>query len=120
MACRDRVVFSGANGRMSVYAADTGQRLWEAEHLAGGYCSPQDLFVIDGLVWSGAIDTPKSGGIFVGRDLETGEAKRDIPPQKVPYTLGHHRCHRAKATSRFILPRRRESSSTTSPTAGRT
>lgn len=103
VAYHDRVLFSGANGRMSVYAADTGERLWEAEHLTGGYRSPQDLFVIDGLVWSGAIASPRSSGVFVGRDLETGEAKRDIPPQKVPYTFGHHRCYRAKATSRFIL-----------------
>jgi len=103
VAYKDYVFFAGANRRMSAYSADTGERLWEAEHLRGGYCSPQDLFVIDDLVWSGAIDTPRNSGIFVGRDIRTGELKRDIPPQKVPYTFGHHRCHRAKATSRFIL-----------------
>jgi outer membrane protein assembly factor BamB len=103
VAYKDYVLFSGANGRMSCYAANTGERLWEAEHLKGGYCSPQDLFVIDDLVWSGAVDSPKNTGVFVGRDLQTGEPKREIPPQDVPYTFGHHRCHRAKATSRFIL-----------------
>jgi len=103
VAYKDYVFFAGANRRMSAFSADTGERLWEAEHLRGGYCSPQDLFVIDDMVWSGAIDTPRNTGIFVGRDVRTGEPKRDIPPQDVPYTFGHHRCHRAKATSRFIL-----------------
>ncbi len=103
VAYEDYVFFAGANRRLSGYSADTGERLWEAEHLRGGYCSPQDLFVIDDMVWSGAIDTPRNTGIFVGRDVRTGEQKRDIPPQDVPYTFGHHRCHRAKATSRFIL-----------------
>ena len=103
LAYKDYVLFSGANGRMSAFSAETGKRLWEAEHLRGGYCSPQDLFVIDDTVWSGAIANPRNSGVFVGRDLRTGDQKRDIPPKEVPYTFGHHRCHRAKATSRFIL-----------------
>jgi len=103
VAYQDYVLFAGANRRMSAYSAETGEKLWETEHLRGGYCSPQDLFVIDDVVWSGAIDTPRNTGIFVGRDIRTGELKRDIPRQDVPYTFGHHRCHRAKATSRFIL-----------------
>ncbi|MBC8869282.1 MAG: PQQ-binding-like beta-propeller repeat protein [Planctomycetes bacterium] len=103
VAYKDYVFFAGANRRMSAFSAETGERLWEAEHLRGGYCSPQDLFVIDDMVWSGAIDTPRNTGIFVGRDVRTGELRRDIPAQDVPYTFGHHRCHRAKATSRFIL-----------------
>jgi len=97
------VLFAGDNRRMSAYAADTGKKLWEAGHLRGGYCSPRDLLVIDGLVWSGAIDVPRNTGIFAGLDLLTGEPRREIPPMKVPYTFGHHRCHRVKATSRFIL-----------------
>lgn len=100
---KDYVLFAGANGLMSAYSAETGRRLWESEHLRGGYCSPQDLFVIDDLVWSGAIASPRSNGLFVGKEIETGEAARDIPAMDVPYTFGHHRCFRAKATSRFIL-----------------
>jgi outer membrane protein assembly factor BamB len=108
---KDTVLFAGANGRMSAYAADTGKKLWENDHLRGGHFSPQDMLVIDdpsagsgqAMVWSGAIVNPRSSGVFVGRDLLTGEKTREIPPMKVPYTFGHHRCHRVKATSRFIL-----------------
>jgi len=103
VAYEDYVLFAGANGRMSAYSADTGKQLWEAEHLRGGYCSPQDLFVIDDMVWSGAVASPRSSGEFAGRDLQTGDLKRTVPEKDVPYTFGHHRCHRAKATSRFIL-----------------
>jgi outer membrane protein assembly factor BamB len=103
VAYKDYVLFAGANGRMSAFSADTGERLWEEEHLRGGYCSPQDLFVIDDAVWSGAIASPRQSGQFVARDVRTGEPRRDIPAKDVPYTFGHHRCHRAKATSRFIL-----------------
>jgi outer membrane protein assembly factor BamB len=79
VAHKDVVLFAGANRRMSAYAATTGERLWETEHLRGGYFSPQDLFVIDDLVWSGAIDTPRNTGTFAGRDLRTGASKREIP-----------------------------------------
>ena len=104
VAYENYVLFAGANELMSSYNADTGRRLWETEHLRGGYCSPQDLFVIDGTVWSGAIASPRQNGQFVGRDVETGEVRRDVPENAdVPYTFGHHRCHRAKATTRFIL-----------------
>lgn len=103
VAYEDYVLFAGANGRMSAFSAETGERLWENEHLRGGYCSPQDLFVIDDVVWSGAIASPRLNGQFVGRDVRTGEQQRDVPAKDVPYTFGHHRCHRAKATARFIL-----------------
>jgi len=102
---KDYVLFAGANGKMAAFDADSGETLWEAEHLSGGHYSPKDLLVVDDLVWSAniAATRQRNFGIFVGRDLSTGKVVREIQPASVGYTFGHHRCHRVKATSRYIL-----------------
>ncbi|MHC4371588.1 MAG: outer membrane protein assembly factor BamB family protein, partial [Planctomycetota bacterium] len=101
----DYVLFAGSDGKMNGLDARDGRTLWEAEHLKGGHFSPKDLLVVDNLVWSANIAgtrQPRSG-IFVGRDLSTGEVVREIKPAEVTYHFPHHRCHRVKATSRYIL-----------------
>ena len=99
------VLFATPRGNTRALDADSGRMLWEAEHLKGGHFSPQDLLVVDDLVWSANIAGTRQPdyGTFVGRDLATGEVVRKIKPAKVTYHFPHHRCHRAKATSRYIL-----------------
>ena len=87
---------------MTALAVRTGEKLWTADHPYCGYNSPEDLFVIDGRVWAGATAKGGSGGRYVGHDLATGEKSRDYPPT-VNTSWFHHRCHRAKATERYIL-----------------
>ena len=102
---RNYVLFAGSDGKMTGLDADSGRTLWEAEHLRGGHFSPKDLVVVDDLVWSANIAGTRqpNSGIFVGRDLSTGEVVREIKPAEVTYHFPHHRCHRVKATSRYIL-----------------
>ena len=95
----------GGNNTMVALDAATGKQLWSADHPASGYKSPEDLFVIDGLVWCAATSSGGLDGVFRGRDLRTGEVKVEFPPDVKTYWF-HHRCHRGKATDRFLLTSR--------------
>ena len=99
------VLFSGGDRSMSALSADTGTTLWTSDHPRSGHNSPEDLLVVGGLVWAGEIAGGRDSGIFTGRDLYTGDIKNQFPPDVDTYWF-HHRCYRAKATDRWLLPSR--------------
>ena len=101
----DVVLFSGGDRFMSALSARTGKTLWTSDHPRSGHNSPEDLLVVGGLVWSGAIANGRDSGVFTGRDPHTGEVKNQFPPDVETYWF-HHRCYRAKATDRWLLPSR--------------
>jgi outer membrane protein assembly factor BamB len=104
VAHRGVVLFAGGDLRTSAYDARDGSLLWQGEHQPSGHFCPQDLFVIDGLVWSGAIANPKprQSGAFVGLDLRTGAVKRKLRCDTDVYFM-HQRCYRSKATERYLV-----------------
>jgi outer membrane protein assembly factor BamB len=57
---------------------------------------------MNGLVWNGDVASGSSPGTMTGRDLRTGEVKKQFPPD-VDIFWFHHRCYRAKATDNFLL-----------------
>jgi len=95
----------------------TGEKLWEAPHLEGGHHSPDDLLVIGDtppLAWSGAIAKTNLNGEFAGRRLDNGNVAQsflpdyestEFPAGWAPYYM-HHRCHRIRATQRYIIASR--------------
>ena len=85
--------------QMFAFALDSGKELWQAPYFEN-YNVPQDVFVIDGVVWTGAMRRGVDPGFTNGRDLKTGKVSATIAPQK---GWGHHRCYRNKATFRWIL-----------------
>jgi outer membrane protein assembly factor BamB len=89
------VLLSAESKTMHAFDAATGRKLWSAPHLPGGHTSPEDVLVVQNLVWCGV-------RTVTGRDLHTGEVKKEIPPDAASYWF-HHRCHRAKATDRYVL-----------------
>ena len=101
----DVILFSGKRQALAVVSADTGELLWSSEiHHSGHYC-PEDVFVIDGLVWSGDIASAKSTGIFTGLDLHTGEVKKELPIDvNKTFFVMHQRCYPSKATKKYIIP----------------
>jgi outer membrane protein assembly factor BamB len=114
VAHKDVILFAGGEkmkrhrgGRDSMTALDAnnGAVLWTAPHPAGGYDSPEDILVIDDLVWTAPLTNNKDSGKFTGRDLRTGEIKRTFPANDGGH-MPHHRCHRAKATANYILASR--------------
>ena len=94
---------AGAAGDLTAYSADTGKTLWSCK-CAESYYTPVDVFVNNGLVWVGQ-SRPRQGPDFtMGRDLLTGEVKHRIGTDRAfKTTMPHHRCHRNRATSRYLV-----------------
>ena len=108
VAYGDVVLF--ADGRkdrkIRAFSKQTGTFLWQAPHYAAGHAgSPEDLLVVDGLVWCGKIAGGNQSGVFTGRDPNTGQVVREFEPDVDTYWF-HHRCYRAKATDEYILASR--------------
>ena len=90
---------------MIALSAADGKQMWEANQAASGHYSPEDIFVIDGLVWSGATAWMGGKGNYTGRDLYTGEVKQEFPCDSNVYFF-HQRCYPSRATQKYILPSR--------------
>lgn len=99
------VLLSVENRSMTALAAADGKTLWTAPHHHGGHASPDDVLVIRGLVWSGAVAASADSGVFTGRDLHTGEVKSEFPPDVKPDWF-HHRCYRSRATDKYFIASR--------------
>ena len=91
--------------RLVAFSADTGKRLWEADHPASGFQTPEDIFVIKGVVWFGATKDGRQKGPFSGVDLHSGKVLSTFVPDNTSYWF-HQRCYPQKATDRFILTSR--------------
>jgi outer membrane protein assembly factor BamB len=96
---------AGGKDTMTALDAGTGKTLWTAPHPPSGYASPEDVFVVDGLVWCADTTSRRDSGTFTGRDPRTGEVKVKFPRDDGNH-MPHHRCHPAKATVRYILTSR--------------
>lgn len=104
----DVVLFADGRLKRKIMAlsAKDGTLLWEAPHYPAGHAgSPEDLMVIDGLVWCGKIAGGNQSGVFTGRDPKTGQVKREFTPNVDTYWF-HHRCYRAKGTDEYFLSSR--------------
>jgi len=101
----DVVLFAGGERTMRAFDLETGSELWSGSHAKSGYQSPEDVLVVNGLVWSGATTSGRDSGILTARDVRTGEVRVEFPPDVETYWF-HHRCHMAKATEKFLLPSR--------------
>ncbi len=101
----DVVLYAGGDGNMSSFDAKSGSELWRSSFPNSGYQSPQDLMVVDGLVWVAPLTSGKDTGVYTGRDPRTGEVKKEFAPDVDTYWF-HHRCYIAKATDNFLIPSR--------------
>ena len=83
---------------LTAFSLENGEILWKhrgAQGQAGACTQPTDLFVVDATVWC--------GGSLEGRDLRTGEVKQRLSIGKLISPGHHYRCHRSKATERFLI-----------------
>jgi len=94
-------------GKLIAYDAGSGKQLWSCPAWEG-FNSAVDIFIADGLLWTGRYAWGSDPGITEGRDPKTGQVKRTRPSDKeVLGRIGHARCHRAKATSNYLIVGRR-------------
>ncbi|TWU06489.1 outer membrane protein assembly factor BamB family protein [Stieleria varia] len=101
----DVVLYSGGDGKMISSDAKSGEKLWDASFPNSGYQSPQDLMVVNGLVWLAPLTSGKDSGVYTGRNPRTGEVVKQFAPDVDTYWF-HHRCYIAKATDNFLMPSR--------------
>ncbi|WP_460166964.1 outer membrane protein assembly factor BamB family protein [Thermostilla marina] len=90
---------------LAAVSAATGKTLWKAPHPPSGYSSPEDLFVIDGLVWCHASSNGRLSGEEVAYDLKTGEVRARFAPNFDIYWF-HHRCYPGRATVNYVMTSR--------------
>jgi len=88
-----------APGRyLTAFDLKDGKCLWQRKGKAGwaGACTqPTDVFAIDGVVWA--------AGSMEGCDLRTGEVVKELSVGNLVSPGHHYRCHRSKATERFLI-----------------
>ncbi len=94
--------YSGGKDTIVALDAQDGRVLWSADHPPSGYRSPEDVIVVDGLVWFGETLSGRAAGVFTGRDPRTGEIRVSFPPDVQTYWF-HHRCYRGRATVNYLL-----------------
>jgi outer membrane protein assembly factor BamB len=101
------VLFFSNNSQRNIVAlsVSNGNKLWEAQQPASGHFAPEDMFVINDLLWTGATANQTSSGDFTGRDIHSGNIRDQIPGYSGIYWW-HQRCYPSRATSKFILPSR--------------
>jgi len=91
-------------GQITAFSAADGEKLWDSP-CREIYNAPVDVFVADGLVWSGDMVSKKDPGFTIARDVNTGEVKRTRPRDQEFFNIimSHHRCHRNKATEKYLV-----------------
>jgi outer membrane protein assembly factor BamB len=110
-------------GTLYAFDAGTGRQIWKHEYGAWGHCTPPDVFVVDGVVWThvnadadfnvapnGWIKVPDTSNIdyrIQGLDLKTGGLIKELPTRDLLNVGHHHRCYRNKITERFLMLSRR-------------
>ena len=106
------VVLCNLAGELTAISIKDGDKLWSCKG-GQGFHAPLDVFVIDGIVWTGShpedsVSPPPVDDFSVGRDLHTGEVKYRNSVMVDLQSVGHHhRCFRNKASLRYIMTGKR-------------
>jgi len=105
-----RVVFSDgvvlfANGtKLNAFSAADGAPLWTGSLMKTSHHCPEDLFVIEGDIWSVNTGQPQQKGThFKVMDLGSGEIEKDFVAENLPGFPMHPRCYPSRATTTYIM-----------------
>jgi len=92
---KDKIVYRAESDGLKAYALEDGRLLWKSKGgVPFGYLSSPDLFIANGAVW---VQNNHTGFDFLsGEAVQKRGDSRNGP-------MGHDRCHRNKATERFII-----------------
>jgi len=91
-------------GRLVGLSVEDGEILWRSEQLKSGHWSPEDLFLIDGLVWTAQTGaSQQSGTHFQAVDAKTGDIRHDFVADQIEAFFMHQRCYPGRATQRYIM-----------------
>ncbi|MBT3198707.1 MAG: PQQ-binding-like beta-propeller repeat protein [Phycisphaerales bacterium] len=100
----DGVLLAAVGTRLTAMGAKDGKILWTNRLLASSHHCPNDLFVINGLIWSARTGVPQKLGTQIwARDLHTGELKKDFKATNAPAFPMHPRCYPSRATTQYLM-----------------
>jgi len=86
------------------FADRDGKLLWQGNTQPSGHYCPNDIFLIDGLLWSAHTGTAQSKGThFTALDLHTGKTAKDLLAENLPAFPMHPRCYPSRATEQYIM-----------------
>jgi outer membrane protein assembly factor BamB len=90
--------------KLTAFSAEHGKKLWTGTLLKTSHHCPEDLFIIDGLIWSPNTGRPQQNGThFKVLDLSTGEIEKDFVARNLPGFPMHPRCYPGRATTKYIM-----------------
>lgn len=100
----DGILLFARGVNLSAFSAENGKPLWTDKLFRSSHHCPEDLFVIDGLIWSANTGRPQDKGTHVkALDLRTGEMRKDIVAANLPGFPMHPRCYPSRATNKYIM-----------------
>jgi outer membrane protein assembly factor BamB len=100
----DGVLAVSSGTKLTVLGAKDGKELWNGKLLASSHHCPNDLFVIDGLIWSARTGTSQKLGTQIWAiDLHTGKFVKDFKATHAPAFPMHPRCYPGRATTQYLL-----------------
>ncbi len=88
----DSMVYCSTVTSVKAYDLKNGKPAWTGKN-AQNYMKMSDLFVADGLVWTGLMN---------GHDPKTGQLKRKLT-QVMNQPMGHDRCYRNRITETYFI-----------------
>ena len=90
--------------KLTAFSAADGTQLWTETLQKTSHHCPEDLFIIDGLIWSPNTGRPQEKGThFKVLDLRTGEVKKDFVAANLPGFPMHPRCYPGRATTKYLM-----------------
>lgn len=101
--CDGVAVFANVT-KLTAFSTKDGEQLWTETLLKTSHHCPEDLFVIDGLIWSPNTGRPQEKGThFKVLDVKTGEIERDFVAKNLPAFPMHPRCYPSRATTEYVM-----------------
>ena len=88
----DAMIFCSTVNSVKAYNRKDGKLAWTGKNVQN-YMKSSDIFVADGLVWTGMLN---------GHDPKTGKIKRRLT-QTMHKPMGHDRCYRNRITETYFI-----------------
>ncbi|MCF7848809.1 MAG: PQQ-binding-like beta-propeller repeat protein [Kiritimatiellales bacterium] len=90
--------------KLTAFEAKSGKTLWTEKLQKTSHHCPEDLFIIDGQIWSPNTGKPQQNGThYKVIDLHTGNVNKDFVAENIKGFPMHPRCYPSRATKRFVM-----------------
>ena len=111
LVAHNGVVLIKGGPSLASYDGASGRLLWRKKVNRDSGAAGVDLFVANGLVWTGmwAVDAnlkparKSARAMTIGLDPRTGKEKKRIVAENLRSPEHHHRCYRNQATDRYLI-----------------